>query len=217
MLKSSRPTGKTRAPARPQEAAHRRAPLGIRHRRHVAARLVEHEVDGALDEQALAAEEDLVDVGVDLAAELADDAAVDLDAAGDDQLLGLAARSDAGLRQETLQSHFGHGQSSLRIRSLHRQRRRRRCRRARIVIGTGPRRRRRAPRGAASCWSSPSDRTRRRRPRASGWCCAWMRVGSPATASNSRVGWCSNSRRRLVLELVARRRRPLRPQRLASG
>ncbi len=71
----------------------------------VAAGLVEHVVAlllGALEE--LAVDADVVAGGVVAGAEGVDDLPVDLDAAGEDDLLGFAAAGDAGLGEDLLEA-----------------------------------------------------------------------------------------------------------------
>ena len=70
----------------------RAAALGVGHRRDHAARLVEHEVDVRRDRrQPLAVDPDHRGARVDLGAEPGDDLAVDLDHAGEHQLLAACA------------------------------------------------------------------------------------------------------------------------------
>jgi hypothetical protein len=85
-----------------EELAHGRTPLGIAHRRHHTARLVEDDVDEHLGDDALAVHLDLVSPRVGLGAELADDMSVDADPARGDERLGGAARGDAAAREDLL-------------------------------------------------------------------------------------------------------------------
>ena len=78
---------------------------GIRARRHVAARLVQQQIQVARgDLDAAAVDADVVARRIGLGAELADGHAVDGHAPLEHQLLGRAPRRDAGLRQDLLQT-----------------------------------------------------------------------------------------------------------------
>jgi hypothetical protein len=65
----------------------------------VAARLVDDPIDGPLNLQRLAIDLDLLVLGIDLGAELADDVAVHGDAAAENQLLAVPPRTDASVGQ----------------------------------------------------------------------------------------------------------------------
>src|SRR5579884_2074729 len=65
----------------------------------VAARLVDKPVDQALDFQRLAIDLDLLLLGVNLGAQLADNTAIDGNTATEDQLLAVPPRADAGVGQ----------------------------------------------------------------------------------------------------------------------
>ncbi len=81
------------------------AAFGVVERGDVAARLVDHEVALRLRAgEALAVDLDVVVRRVGAGAEFGDDLAVDLNAAVEDDLLGGAARGDAGLREDFLQA-----------------------------------------------------------------------------------------------------------------
>src|SRR6202022_1786037 len=81
------------------------APLRIAERRHAARGFVEHVPDLRLGfGDQLPVDADQVLAGVGLGAQLLDDGAVQLDAAGGDHLLGLAPRGDAGVGEDLLQA-----------------------------------------------------------------------------------------------------------------
>jgi hypothetical protein len=94
-----------------QVVHHRRATAIVGDRGDARLRLVEEHVEVLLGRHRFAVDLDVGGGRVDLGAELGHDHAVDGDPAGGDQLLGLAARGDAGLGDEALEAHerFGRG------------------------------------------------------------------------------------------------------------
>ena len=81
------------------------AGMGVVERRDITLGLVEHEVDLLLALHAAVVEFHLVG-GKHLGAQLGDDLAVDRDQARGDEIVGLAARAEARLCEETVQAHF---------------------------------------------------------------------------------------------------------------
>jgi hypothetical protein len=81
---------------------HGAAALGIGHRRHDAARLVEHVGGERREVEPFPVDLDAIVLGIGLGAELVHHAAVDPHAPADDQLLGMAARGDTGAGDQFL-------------------------------------------------------------------------------------------------------------------
>ena len=79
--------------------------MGVVERRDITLGLVEHEVDLLLALHAAVVEFHLVG-GKHLGAQLGDDLAVDRNEARSDEIVGLAARAEARLREKTVQAHF---------------------------------------------------------------------------------------------------------------
>jgi hypothetical protein len=92
-----------------QEIAQGATALGIGEGGDNFGRLVENEVDMIfLGFDEAAGSFDLVGGGIGFGAEFGDDLAVDADLAGEDELLGVAARGDAGVGDDFLEA-FEHG------------------------------------------------------------------------------------------------------------
>jgi hypothetical protein len=70
----------------------------------VAGRLVNHPVDGLLGPHRLVVHRDLLQDGIDLRAEVGDDLAVELDAAGGDQGVAVPPGADAGVREKLVEA-----------------------------------------------------------------------------------------------------------------
>jgi hypothetical protein len=86
---------------------HGRAPAVIGHRRDAALRLIEQDIEVVERDDRFTVDKHRVVIGIDLGAEHGDDGAVHLDAAGDDQVFGLAARGDPSGREVPLQADRG--------------------------------------------------------------------------------------------------------------
>jgi hypothetical protein len=83
---------------------HRRTTAIVGDRGDASLRLVEQNVEVVERHDGLPIDQDLVDIGVDLGAEHGDDLAVDLHAAGGDEVFGFTARRYAGGREVPLQA-----------------------------------------------------------------------------------------------------------------
>jgi hypothetical protein len=91
-----------------QKVEHRRSPLGVLPRRHVAARLVEHDVAMAFREMnPLPVDADVVAIGVGFRAQFEDGRAVDRDASVRDECFSGASGSDAGSGEDFLKTFAG--------------------------------------------------------------------------------------------------------------